>query len=54
MIVGELDTETPPEYAERLARGLRHARLEVIPGVGHLTPAEDPRRFNQLVDEFLR
>lgn len=53
VVVGELDRETPLAYSRALADGLPDARLEVIPGVGHLTPAEAPDRFNQLVRAFL-
>jgi 3-oxoadipate enol-lactonase len=53
VIVGELDEETPPSYAAIIHDGLPHSRLEVLPGVGHLSPAEAPDRFNELVAEFL-
>ena len=53
VIVGELDEETPVSYAHLMAERLPNARLEVLEGVGHLSPAEDPIRFNQLVAEFL-
>ncbi|MEM9131941.1 MAG: alpha/beta hydrolase [Actinomycetota bacterium] len=53
VIVGELDAETPPSYAQALADGLPDARLVVLDGVGHLSPSEDPDRFNQLVRSFL-
>lgn len=53
VIVGEYDEETPPTYSETLVRGIADARLEVLPGVGHLTPCESPELFNQLVAEFL-
>jgi 3-oxoadipate enol-lactonase len=53
VIVGELDDETPIGYSERIAEGIPAARLAVIPGVGHLTPAEAPERFNALVGDFL-
>lgn len=53
VIVGELDRETPVTYAQVLATDLPHARLEIIPGVGHLAPAEAPSRFNLLVADFL-
>jgi 3-oxoadipate enol-lactonase len=53
VIVGELDDETPVAYAERIARGIPGAGLAVIPGVGHLTPAEAPDQFNALVGDFL-
>lgn len=53
VIVGELDEETPVSYAQALADGLVNAQIEVLDGVGHLSPAEDPDRFNQLVGRFL-
>lgn len=53
VIVGELDAETPPSYAQALADGLANARLRVLEGVGHLSPSEAPDRFNQLVRSFL-
>lgn len=52
VIVGELDEETPPAYAAELHTGIRNSRLEVIPAAGHLSPAEAPRAFNDLVREF--
>lgn len=53
VIVGELDEETPPSYARVLADGLANAELVVLDGVGHLSPAEDPERFNRSVRRFL-
>ena len=53
VIVGELDEETPPSYAETLASAIPNAELAIITGVGHLTPAEAPVDFNGLVAEFL-
>jgi pimeloyl-ACP methyl ester carboxylesterase len=53
VIVGELDEETPVGYAEQIASAIPGARLAIIPGVGHLSPAEAPEQFNALVAEFL-
>lgn len=53
VIVGELDEETPVSYAQVLADGLPSAEIEILLGAGHLTPAEAPVRFNQLVAQFL-
>lgn len=53
VIVGEADRETPPAYAEALAGGLPDSTLEVLEGVGHLSPSEAPERFNRLVERFL-
>lgn len=53
VIAGELDTETPPSYSRALADGIPGARLEVLAGVGHLAPSEDPDMFNRIVGDFL-
>jgi 3-oxoadipate enol-lactonase len=53
VIAGELDAETPVDYARVLVDGLVDARLEVLDGVGHLAASEDPGRFNRLVASFL-
>lgn len=53
VIVGSADRETPVEYARALAAGLADSRLEILEGVGHLSPSEAPERFNTLVGEFL-
>lgn len=53
VVVGELDEETPVSYAQVLADGLPNSEFEVLGGIGHLTPAEAPDRFNQLVSQFL-
>lgn len=53
VIAGELDTETPPSYSRALADGIPGARLEVLAGVGHLAPSEDPDMFNRLVADFI-
>lgn len=53
VVVGEDDAITPPEEARRMAEAAPGARLEVVPGAGHLTPAEQPERFAALLGEFL-
>jgi 3-oxoadipate enol-lactonase len=52
--VGEKDKPDFVAIAERLARELPDARLDVIPGAGHLPPLEQPERTQALVREFLR
>lgn len=53
VIVGELDTETPVDYARFIAAQIPAARLEVIANAGHLVPSERPAEFNLLVADFL-
>lgn len=54
VIVGEHDRETPLTYSRTLAAGIPTSELVVIPGAGHLTPAEAPQYFNETVRAFLR
>jgi pimeloyl-ACP methyl ester carboxylesterase len=51
--VGEHDKPDFRAIAERLAREIPGARLEVIPGAGHLAPLERPDETAALVRSFL-
>jgi pimeloyl-ACP methyl ester carboxylesterase len=53
VVVGELDRETPPVYAEALAAAIAGARLAVIPAVGHITSMEAPAAVNRLLRDHL-
>ncbi len=53
VIVGEHDEETPLPYSQVLADGIPNATLRVLPGAGHLTPAEVPDLFNAALAAFL-
>lgn len=53
VVVGEHDVETPLAYSRTLADGIPDARLEIVAGAGHLTPAEDPDAVNRLLARFL-
>ena len=53
VIVGEHDKPDFRAIAERLARELPNARLEVIEGAGHLPPLERPEETAALVRDFL-
>lgn len=53
VVVGEHDVVTPLEKARQLADLVSGARLEVVPGAGHLPNQEQPERFNALLDGFL-
>src|SRR5437762_1858051 len=52
VIAGADDQVTPVALVEELARGIRNARLEVIPAAGHQAPLEQADRFNRLVADF--
>lgn len=49
VLVGDLDTETPPSYAHVLVEGLPHAWLQVIPDAGHLLNVEAPEQVNAAI-----
>jgi len=53
VVVGEEDGLTPPPEAERLAAGIRGARLARIQGAGHLPNIEQPAAFNEVLARFL-
>ncbi|MDQ1589990.1 MAG: hypothetical protein QOG71_617 [Pyrinomonadaceae bacterium] len=54
ILVGSLDQITPPADAERMHRGIRNSRLEVIAGAGHVSNLERPLEFNRALENFLR
>ena len=54
LVVGALDTITPPACLERAAGIFPRARLRIVPGCGHMTPLEAPEIFNAEVEDFLR
>lgn len=53
VIVGSLDSLTPPPTARVIQQGISHSRLVEIPDAGHLSPLENPRAFNAALVEFL-
>ena len=53
VVVGELDNETPPAYAQELADGITGATFVEIPKAGHLTPLEAPATFNHTLRSFI-
>jgi 3-oxoadipate enol-lactonase len=53
VLVGELDLVNPPRVAAELADRLAHARMVVIPGVGHLPHIEDKLQFQLELETFL-
>lgn len=53
VLVGEADRLTPPEHAHEIARAVPGARLETVPGAGHLPGWEQPARVNRLLRAWL-
>lgn len=53
VVVGEEDALTPVKDSRAMAAAIPGARLEVIPGAGHLSNLERPEAFSLLVREFV-
>jgi 3-oxoadipate enol-lactonase len=53
VIVGALDTTTPPALARELQGGIAGARLVEIADCAHCPPIENPGEFVRAVDDFL-
>ncbi|MGQ9593277.1 MAG: alpha/beta fold hydrolase [Anaerolineae bacterium] len=54
VICGTADRMTPLKYSEYLAAHIPQARLEVIPGGGHMVMLEQPEPVARAVSAFLR
>lgn len=53
VVAGATDPTAPPAVAERIASGVRGARLEVLDGAAHLANVERAEAFNRLLEEHL-
>ncbi len=53
VLTGAEDRVVPPANAELLAKKIPNARLEIVPGAGHLLPIEKPREMGDIVRQFL-
>ena len=53
VVCGEADRLTPPEQSREIASLLPLARLEIVPGAGHLLTMEEPARVNALLLDWM-
>lgn len=53
VVVGTLDTATPPPLSRELAAGIRGARLVEMPGCGHCPPLQQPHELLAVIEPFL-
>ena len=53
IMVGELDTLTPPSMSKEIMKEIKDSSLAIIPNAGHLINIENPKIFNQKLLEFL-
>jgi 3-oxoadipate enol-lactonase len=58
LLCGAEDLLTPPWKCLETAHGIPHSRFEMIPGIGHAFPVEDPKAYMtyalSFIDETLR
>lgn len=54
IIVGQLDTLTPPQVARFMHDKIVDAHLHIIPDAGHMSNLENPDVFNQHLLNFLQ
>jgi 3-oxoadipate enol-lactonase len=53
LLAGAEDLLTPPWKCVETAQGIAGAQFEIVPGVGHAFPVEDPGRFVQRLLAFV-
>jgi pimeloyl-ACP methyl ester carboxylesterase len=53
VVVGEADAWSPVAQHEAIARRIPGAKLRVVPGAGHMLPAEAPAEFNAAIGQWL-
>lgn len=53
VVVGEEDAVTPVEEAWRISAGIPGARLEIVPGAGHVCTVERPAAISAIIGRFL-
>jgi 3-oxoadipate enol-lactonase len=53
LLSGAEDLLTPPWKCLETAQGIRGSRFEVVPGIGHAYPVEDPKGFVARVRQFV-
>jgi 3-oxoadipate enol-lactonase len=58
LLGGAEDLLTPPWKCLETAQGILHSRFELIPGIGHAFPVEDPKKYVayalSFIDETIR
>jgi pimeloyl-ACP methyl ester carboxylesterase len=54
IVWGERDAIIPVVHAHKVHAAIPGSRLRIMPGVGHFPQAEQPVRFVEILEEFLR
>lgn len=53
IVVGANDTLTPIWHAEEIVKRTQRAELVIIEGARHAAPLDSPKKFNELLENFL-
>lgn len=53
VVVGNEDIWSPVAQHQAISKHIRASQLHVMPGVGHMAPAENPATFNGLIEAWL-
>ncbi len=53
VLAGEEDQPASPDYARRMAGAIAGARLELIPGAGHISTVDQPQAVTKALTDFL-
>ena len=54
IVWGERDSIIPVVHAYKVHEAIPNSQLRIMPGVGHFPHAEEPARFVEILEEFLR
>lgn len=54
VICGRDDVITPPELAEEMASGIKHAELRIIEQCGHLSTLDQPEEVSRLLVDWIK
>lgn len=52
VVVGDQDVATPLQTAQALCSSIRGARLEILPGAGHIATLEQPVLLSKVLESF--
>ncbi len=52
--MGEKDKATPVEMSQHLNKEIKGSKLEIIPDSEHMVMVEKPKKFNEIIEEFIR
>ncbi len=54
LLVGENDISTPPSLVSETAKMINRSKLKIIKNSGHLPCIDNPKKFNELLSNFLQ